>query len=128
MDKDLSSLSAELAVIASKQNKSNDRFNHASFLILRPQINKAIEDGWSKKFIWETLHRQQKIRVGYQRFLKLVKRYTQIEQQHLKPNVEQKKTLPNKQMKLSNTEKHQNEVSKEEGFTYTTQYNEEELI
>ena len=128
MDKDLSSLSDELAAIATKQNKSNDRFNHASFLILRPQIQKAIEDGWSKKFIWETLHQQQKIRVGYQRFLKLVKRYTQIEQQHLKPNVEQKTTLPNKRANLIVKEKNQEETSIEEGFTYTTQLNKEELI
>jgi hypothetical protein len=128
MDKDLSGLSNELAAIATTQNKSNDRFNHASFLILRHQIDKAIEDGWSKKFIWETLHQQQKIRVGYQRFLKLVKRYTQTEQPYLKPNVEQKMTLPIKRENLINKEKNQKEAPIAEGFTYTTQYNKEELI
>ncbi|MBK6959228.1 MAG: hypothetical protein IPH22_13760 [Nitrosomonas sp.] len=45
------------------------------FLLLRDEINEAIDDGWSVKYIWEVLSEEGKITFSYQTFLNLVNKY-----------------------------------------------------
>lgn len=68
-------LSKRLIEVAEVENKVNRRFNLSVFLSLKPQINKAIKDGWSIKFIWETLSKDKKIHIGYRMFLRMVKQH-----------------------------------------------------
>lgn len=68
-------LSKRLIEIAETDKKVNRRLNTAMFLSLRPQINQAIKDGWSIKFIWEALHKDKKIHIGYRMFLRMVKQH-----------------------------------------------------
>lgn len=72
MEKKLSQRMAENAV---KKNKRNARFNLAMFLLLRDEINEAINDGWSVKYIWEILSEEGKITFSYQTFLNFVNKY-----------------------------------------------------
>lgn len=72
MDKYLSQRMAEKAAV---KNKNNARFNLATFLLLRDEIYKAIDDGWSVKYVWEILHEEEKIRFSYQTFLNLVNKH-----------------------------------------------------
>jgi len=72
MEKKLSQRMAEYAV---KKNKSNARFNLAMFLLLRDEINEAIDDGWSVKYVWEVLSEEGKITFSYQTFLNFVNKY-----------------------------------------------------
>lgn len=68
-------LSKRLIKIAADEKKVNRRFNLAAFIIMRPQINKAINDGWSIKFIWETLSQDKKIGCSYRTFLLMCKKH-----------------------------------------------------
>ncbi|PXW89111.1 hypothetical protein C8R34_10591 [Nitrosomonas sp. Nm84] len=67
-------LSKRLIEIAGNEKKVNRRFNLAAFIILQPQIDKAIKDGWSIKFIWETLSQDKKVSCSYRTFLLMVKK------------------------------------------------------
>lgn len=67
-------LSKRLIEIAGNEKKVNRRFNLAAFIILKPQIDKAIKDGWSIKFIWETLSQDKKVSCSYRTFLLMVKK------------------------------------------------------
>lgn len=44
----------------------------ATFLVLRSDIQQAVQDGWPLKHIWETLHEEGKVAFGYQSFRKYV--------------------------------------------------------
>lgn len=68
-------LSQMLIDKALSKNKSNAKFNLAGFLLLREEIFKAIDDGWSVKYIWEVLYKEEKITYSYQTFLNFIKRY-----------------------------------------------------
>lgn len=68
-------LSKRLIKIAGDEKKVNRKFNLAAFIIMRPQINKAINDGWSIKFIWETLTQDKKISCSYRTFLQMCKKH-----------------------------------------------------
>lgn len=68
-------LSKRLIKIAGDEKKVNRKFNLAAFIIMRPQINKAINDGWSIKFIWETLSQDKKIGCSYRTFLQMCKKH-----------------------------------------------------
>ena len=48
--------------------------NRAAFLAVKDEVAKALEDGWSVKVIWETLHAEGKIEVGYDAFTGYVNR------------------------------------------------------
>jgi len=70
-------LSETLLMEARKDRKSkrNTRFNLAEFILLRDEIYKSIDDGWSTKFIWEVLYKEERITFGYQTLLKFVKKH-----------------------------------------------------
>lgn len=67
MDKSLSERVA--AMVAGKNNllPHGDQ-NRAIFLALRSDITQALNDGWSVKSIWETLHAEGKITFCYSSF------------------------------------------------------------
>ena len=71
-------LSKRLIEIAGNEKKVNRRFNLAAFIILKPQIDKAIKDGWSIKFIWETLSQDKKVSCSYRTFLLMVKKQSDL--------------------------------------------------
>ena len=74
--------SQRLADKATSKNRSNPRFNLAAFLLLRAEIFKAIDDGWSVKYIWEVLYEEEKITYSYQTFLNFVNRYKSTDTEH----------------------------------------------
>lgn len=49
--------------------------NRALFLALSDDIRKALNDGWTKKAIWETLRAEGKIDFGYVAFLDYVRQF-----------------------------------------------------
>lgn len=91
MEKKLSQRMAEYAV---KKNKSNARFNLAMFLLLRDEINEAIDDGWSVKYIWEVLYEEGKITFSYQTFLNLVNKYKTNSSLQSKTIIAKKESAP----------------------------------
>jgi len=56
------------------QSHGDENQNRAVFLALRPDIKKALEDGWSIKSIWVTLHEEGKVGFGYDAFLRYTRR------------------------------------------------------
>ena len=95
-------LDKRLIEIAETEEKINRRFNLSKFLSLRPQIDKAIKDGWSIKFIWETLRKDKKIHIGYRMFLRMVKQYA------IDPSATDNETANNKN---GDSEKESNSLS-----------------
>ena len=65
-----------LAEKTAKSGSLHAKRNLAVFLVLRDQINLAINSGWSVKDIWELLHDEGKMVISYQVFLRLVKKHT----------------------------------------------------
>jgi hypothetical protein len=65
----------KLAEYAKAQNAARPRprkdKNVVEFLAVRSDIQKAIEDGYSVKIIWELLQREEKITYQYETFAKL---------------------------------------------------------
>jgi len=72
-----SNLSDRLLTEAKKEKKGkrNARFNLAAFILLRDEIYKCVNDGWSVKFIWEVLYKEKRINFSYPTFLKFVNKY-----------------------------------------------------
>lgn len=58
--------------LARKPKRSGQ--NKAAFLAVRDQIKQALDDGWSMKIIWETLHEEGSISFGYHAFVGYVNR------------------------------------------------------
>lgn len=59
------SLSAE---IAEEEAALRGVSNRAAFLVVRDEVKQAIEDGWSLRAIWRTLHKQGRMPCGYEAF------------------------------------------------------------
>lgn len=58
-----------------KQKEARVRVqNHAAFLAQLEQIKQSLKDGWAVVHIWETLHQEGKISIGYAAFCRRVKR------------------------------------------------------
>lgn len=54
--------------------------NRAAFLVVRDEVKQAIDDGWSRRAIWRTLHKKGKMPCGYEAFRTYVKRLVPREQ------------------------------------------------
>lgn len=54
--------------------------NRAAFLVVRDEVKQAIDDGWSLRAIWRTLHKKGKMPCGYEAFRTYVKRLVPREQ------------------------------------------------
>ena len=62
--------------------------------ILRDEINEAIDDGWSVKYIWEVLYEEGKITFSYQTFLNLVNKYKTNSSLQSKTIIAKKESAP----------------------------------
>lgn len=59
------SLSVE---IAEEETALRGVSNRAAFLVVRDEVKQAIEDGWSMRAIWRTLHKKGRMPCGYEAF------------------------------------------------------------
>lgn len=83
-----------------RQHISNKRPNKraknlAAFLANKEEIEAALEDKWSVKVIWETLHDEGRIGISYQAFNNYVNRHIKNKSVDHQEN-EQQKTDSNK--------------------------------
>ena len=62
------SLSDRIATFMRKQPARKSGKTRASVIALRAEIQKALNDGWSVKAIWQTLHAEGSVEVGYHAF------------------------------------------------------------
>lgn len=62
------SLSERIAERAAKKKPSRSGQNRAAFLALKSDVKSALDDGWSVKVIWATLHEEGKVAFSYQAF------------------------------------------------------------
>lgn len=66
---------SERILSRAKQKEGKGRAqNHAAFLAQREQIKQSLADGWAVFHIWETLHREGKIKTCYAAFCRQVRR------------------------------------------------------
>ncbi len=68
------SLSERIALHTDK-NKSIGKQFLPAFVALKPEIEQALEDGWTVKQIWNTLQSEERIKCSYQWFRTLVNRH-----------------------------------------------------
>jgi len=68
------SLSKRIARHTDKNKNSGKQFLPA-FIALKPEIEQALNDGWTVRQIWNTLHDEKKIKCSYQWFRTLVNRH-----------------------------------------------------
>jgi len=62
------SLSERIAARAANSKPSRRARNHAAFLVLRSEVEQALDDGWPIKTIWATLHQEGKVTFNYETF------------------------------------------------------------
>ena len=66
-------LSERIAERVKKDPGKSKRSNRMIFVALRGEIEKALNDGWTVKVIWETLREEEKVTFSYQAFNRYVK-------------------------------------------------------
>ena len=69
------SLSERIALNEQKNPARRKNVYRPSFLALKTDINKALQDGWSMRQIWSTLKDEKKIDCSYLWFRCLVKKH-----------------------------------------------------
>ena len=123
MEKNLSERIAERAM---KKKPSRNAKNRAQFLAVRSEVKQAMDDGWSVKEIWATLHEEEKITFSYQAFL------NHVNVQLLSACTIETKT-PATNAKSDNAKKPEQQTKNEQkpaqipGFNYNPIPNKEEL-
>ena len=68
------SLSKRIARHTDRSKNAGKQFLPA-FIALKPEIAQALNDGWTVRQIWNTLHDEGKIKCSYQWFRTLVNRH-----------------------------------------------------
>ncbi|WP_454764048.1 TraK family protein [Cupriavidus campinensis] len=76
----MKSLSERIAVRALKQSIGRNARNRAAFLLVRTEVQAAIDDGHSLMSIWEALVDEGHIRYGYQAFRRYANELTRKQQ------------------------------------------------
>jgi len=79
------SLSDRIALYADK-NKSPAKQFLPAFIVLKPDIEQALKDGWSIRQIWNILRQEEKIKCSYQWFRTLVNRHIGEDRKQHSPN------------------------------------------
>ncbi|HMW40618.1 MAG TPA: TraK family protein [Saprospiraceae bacterium] len=103
-------LSERIALFADKNKNTGKQFLPA-FVALKPDIEQALQDGWTVRQIWNTLHDEKKIKCSYQWFRTLVNR-------HIADDRKQNTlTTPGKSA-----------ITDQEGFRFNSATEKEELI
>ena len=70
----MKSLSERIADSALKNSDGRNDRNRAAFILVRSDVSKAVDDGYSLLSIWETLHEEGRIPYTYQTF----RRYARV--------------------------------------------------
>jgi len=104
------SLSQRIALHTDK-NKSIGKQFLPAFIALKPEIEQALEDGWTVKQIWNTLQHEERIKCSYQWFRTLVNRHI-FEDRKNSQRIDQSKSHPNDH----------------EGFRFNSATEKEELV
>ncbi|MFU8797095.1 MAG: TraK family protein [Gammaproteobacteria bacterium] len=128
MKKSLSERIAAKAVKTEDSNASiNAKKNRAAFIVLRQEIEQAMQDEWPIKTIWETLKEEGKIPFGYQAFRRYVNRLI-VEKKLLEHAGVA--TLESSYKEKSDTKNHTKLVKTDniKGFKFESSPNKEDLI
>jgi len=99
-------------------NKSNRQSGLVFFLANQPEIEEALNEGWSVRLIWEQLKEEKKFPLGYQILLKLINC-------HIRNKRTQKKTTKQESNRNKDQPKTKNT---EEGFSFDSTINQEDII
>ena len=103
-------LSERIALFTDKHKNTSKQFLPV-FIALKPDIEQALQDGWTVHQVWDTLYDEGKIKCSYQWFRTLVNR-------HITDNRNQKiLTTPGKSA-----------VADQDGFRFNSATEKEELI
>jgi hypothetical protein len=103
-------LSERIALFTDKNKNTSKQFLPV-FIALKPDIEQALQDGWTVHQVWDTLYDEGKITCSYQWFRTLVNR-------HIADN---KKQRINTRIKKTIT-------TDQEGFRFNSATEKEELI
>jgi len=93
-------LSERIAQRIRTQKPSQAGQNRASFLAVRDDVRQALNDGWSVKVIWNTLHEEGKIAFGYDAFIGYVNRlirHSRMSPVNVPPDVTTQNKAPSSQ-------------------------------
>lgn len=103
-------LSERIALFTDKHKSTGKQFLPV-FIALKPDIEQALQDGWTVHQVWSTLYDEGKIKCSYQWFRTLVNR-------HIADNRKQKiRIAPGKSA-----------VTDQDGFRFNAATEKEELI
>ncbi|MDF7677076.1 TraK family protein [Neisseriaceae bacterium ESL0693] len=127
------SLSERIAQRVSTKQPSRIGKNRISFLAIRDDVRRALEDGWPVKVIWNTLHDEGKIEFGYDAFIGYVNRFIREKKiLPVKPLTEQvkvDKVAPKDKAKTDIQPKSKIEASQSIGsFNFNPKPNKEDLL
>jgi Family of unknown function (DUF5338) len=64
----MKTLSERIAEKALRSSAGRNDRNRAAFILVRAEVKKSIEDGYSLWAVWETLHEEGRITYTYQTF------------------------------------------------------------
>ncbi|MEP6605969.1 MAG: TraK family protein, partial [Nitrosospira sp.] len=105
----------------SNHSASRHARNHAAFLALRGEIQKALDDGWTVYQIWETLNAEEKIIASYNTFNNQVKRLI-LKRKHRAPAPDERASASPVSVPIAR------QPVKPDGFTYSSIPNKEDLL
>ena len=72
MAKPPKTLTERIAERARTRTPTRSHRNRAAFLAMRDEVRSALDEGWSIKVVWETLHEENRIGFGYDAFTRYV--------------------------------------------------------
>ena len=103
-------LSERIALFTDKNKNTGKKFLPV-FIALKPDIEQALQDGWTVYQVWDTLFAEGKITCSYQWFRTLVNRH-----------------IPNGSKQKIRTAPKKSAVADQEGFRFNSTTEKEELI
>jgi hypothetical protein len=65
-------LSERIAERSSARAHVRKHVNRSAFIVLKDDIKGALDDGWSVRVIWQTLHAEGRVSFGYDAFARYV--------------------------------------------------------
>ena len=119
------SLSERIAHRVSAKQPSRTGKNRASFLAVRDDVRKALDDGWPVKVIWDTLRHEGKIEFGYDAFIGYVNRLIRSSADQVKAD---KPPVPKAQAETDAPQEPKAEAPSIGGFNFNPKPNKEDLL
>ena len=84
MAKTLSERIAERSIARAHARK---HVNRSAFIVLKDDIKGALDDGWSVRVIWQTLHAEGRVSFGYDAFARYVEQLIRAPARGMHPSV-----------------------------------------